>query len=135
MMLGLIVLMAAQAAAPAAAAKPSPAEQVRQALAAKGMSAAGIQSFFAVQAKHVPTLRGIIQRGAAAEAAIRASLAKRPVDVAAFATATNARAEAASALQREGAAVSIEQMRALSPADRNVLAQAVPQTPAAAPKR
>lgn len=134
MMLGMVILMAAQAAAPAAA-KPNPAEQVRQALAAKGMSAAGIQSFFAVQAKHVPALRTIIQRGQTAEAGIRAALAKRPVDLNAFAAATNARAEAASALQREGAAVSIEQMRSLSPADRTVLAQMVPQTPPAASKR
>ncbi|WP_298670647.1 hypothetical protein [uncultured Sphingomonas sp.] len=146
MMLTFIVAAALQAAAPAvpAATQATPEQRTRLALASRGMSQAGIDTMMAAEKKRATTLRDIAQRGQAAQVNIRAALEKRPVDVEGFVAANNARAEAASALQREAVAVANDQMRALSPADRIVLAQLAvtqpqpappPRTPAAKPKR
>jgi len=112
-MLGMILAVALQAAAPAApaGAQATPEQRTRLALASRGMSQAGA------------SLRSIAERGQAAEQNLRAALAKRPVDVEAFVAANTARGEASSALQREAVMVANEQMRALSPADRVVLSQ------------
>ncbi|QKR99648.1 periplasmic heavy metal sensor [Sphingomonas sp. CL5.1] len=125
MMLGMIIAVALQAAAPAApaGAQATPEQRTRLALAARGMSQAGIDAMIAAEKKHTATLRGIAERGQAAEQNLRAALAKRPVDVEAFVAANTARGEASSALQREAVMVANEQMRALSPADRVVLSQ------------
>ena len=145
MMLTLIVAAALQAGAPAASTAPSatPEQRTRLALAARGMSQAGVDAMMAAEKKHAPALREIAQRGQTAQGNIRVALEKRPVDVEGFVAANSARAEAATALQREAVAVANEQMRALSPADRVVLAQlavtppqpAQQRAPAAKPKR
>lgn len=137
MMLTLIVAAALQAAAPAQSAAANEAA-ARQGLIAKGMSKAGVDTMVAVQKKHEATIRSIAQRGRTAEQGIAAALAKRPIDAEGFVTSNTARGEAVSALQRETIAITNEQMRALSPADRVVVATiAAQQTrPAgAAPKR
>ena len=127
MILTAIALLAAQAAAPA----PNPEQQARRARAARGMSGPGIVTTIAIQRRHTAPMRAILQRGAAAETAIRAALARRPVDVNAFVAAINTRTEAAAALQREAGGMAVEQMRAVTPADRIVLAQTA--APAAGP--
>ena len=135
MLLTALALLAAPVGGPttpqAAAPAPNPEQQVRQALAARGMSKGGIETMIAIQRRHAAPMRAIVQRGAAAEAAVRAALAGRPIDVAAFAAAVNNRTEAVAALQREAGAMAVEQMRAATPADRVVMAQTT--VPAAAP--
>lgn len=141
MMLTFILAATLQAAAPAAAPQATPEQRTRLALASRGMSQAGINTMIDTEKKHGAALRSIAERGQAAQNNIRAALDKRPVDAEGFIAANSARAEAASALQREAAEVANEQMRALSPADRAVLAQlavSAPQqqrTPATKPKR
>jgi hypothetical protein len=139
MILTLIAATALQAAAPAATAQPTPEQRTRQALASRGMSQAGVDTMIDTEKKHGGTLRDIAQRGQAAQNNVRAALEKRPVDVEGFVAANTARAEASAALQREAITVANEQMRALSPADRVVLAQLATQpqqqqAPAAKPK-
>ncbi len=90
-------------------------QQARKALAARGMSAAGIAASVAINHRHDPAIRATIQHGRAAEAALSAALAKRPIDVEGFAAAMTARANAAAGLQREAAqeleGVDIEERR------------------------
>lgn len=139
-MLTLIIAAALQAAAPAAAPQATPEQRTRLALAARGMSQAGINTMIDTEKKHGPALRGIAERGQAAQNNIRAALEKRPVDAEGFVAANTARAEAASALQHEAVLVANEQMRALSPTDRVVLSQLAvnpaqqQHSPAAKPK-
>jgi len=142
MMLGVILAIALQAAAPAApATQATPEQRTRLLLAARGMSQAGIETMIATEKKHTAALRAIGERGQAAQNNVRAALNKRPVDVEAFVAANNARSEALTAIQHEAIAVANEQMRALSPADRIVLAQLAAAAPqpgqdgAAKPKR
>lgn len=138
-MLALIMAVALQAA-PAAAQQATPEQRSRLMLAARGMSARGIDAMVSIEQRHGPVLRQIAQRGQAAEVSVRQALAKRPIDAPGFIAANTARGEAAAALQREATTVANEQMRDLSPGDRIVLvemsaARRANQQAGATPKR
>ncbi|WEK43924.1 MAG: hypothetical protein P0Y64_03595 [Candidatus Sphingomonas colombiensis] len=136
-MLTFIIAAALQAGAPAATATPQATseQRTRLALASRGMSQAGVDAMMDAEKKHAPALREISQRGQTAQNNIRVALEKRPVDVEGFVAANTARAEAANALQREAVAVANEQMRALSPTDRAVLAELAVSAPQPAPQQ
>ena len=124
-MIAAFALMA-QGAAPSVAAAE---QQARQALASRGVSPAGITTIITIQRRHIAALGPLLQRGRAAEAGVRDALTRRPVDVDGFARSVAARTDAAIALQRDQGQAAIEEMRALSPADRIMLAGVMTTSP------
>lgn len=133
----LLLLAATQSAAPQPT-RPTVGNeaQARAALAKQGLSPAGVNTVINSVKRRQPESQALLNRLRQAAQGLQAAGARRPVDVNAIEAALKAQQAAVSALTTAQQALLIEQLRAVSPADRVVLLRGLASRPAAqqAPK-
>jgi len=129
----LLLLVAAQSAAPQPA-RPTVGNeaQARAALAKQGLSPAGVNTGINSVKRRQPESQALLNRLRQAAQGLQAAAARRPVDVNAIEAALKGQQAAVSTLATAQQGLLIEQLRAVSPADRIVLLRGLASRPAPA---
>jgi len=133
MIAAVLMLLAAQSAAPAARPTVGNEAQARAALAKQGLSPAGVNTVINTVKRRQPEGQALLNRARQAAQAVQAAGARRPVDVNALEAALNAQQAAVAALARAQQSILIEQLRASSPADRVILLRGLAPRPVPQP--